>query len=147
MSDSDPDEMEVLRRSLADLEQACRQAPGTVRTVEYRTIRLHVTRRFVLADLAPLAFFHLVEHIEGNTEAAILRLYDRLLPLLFCEHQWTALKRLSDEHLSSMGANRLSGGIAPQVCKLCTAYALSGVFPVRGRGTPLPATRGQPGSV
>jgi hypothetical protein len=117
--------LQNLGRVFSELEKATKLALGFGQTIEYEGISFDVSRRFVMADLAPLAFFHLVENIgpEGP-QAAVIRLYDRLMPLLTCEHQWTNLKRVEDEHLRSLSNNWEGGASGPHVCRSCTAYAL-----------------------
>lgn len=116
-----------LERALAELEKAARSSLGFVQRIEHRGLFFDVGRRFVIADMAPLAFFHLVEHVDqqGKT-AAIHRLYDRLMPLLTCRHEWTPLKRASDKPVLNMGRDWLLHGDGPHVCKHCTAYVLGG---------------------
>jgi hypothetical protein len=96
-------------------------------------ITFNVSRRFVIADMSPLAFFHLVEHIDDGIESAVVRLYYRLTPLLTCRHQWMPLKRSADEQMRSLGKPGISGDSRPQVCSACTAYALGNSLPVVGR--------------
>lgn len=126
-------QLEMLERTLADLEKASKQALGFTQSVDYMGIGFNVSRRFVIADLSPLAFFHLVEHIDDNAEAAIIRLYDRLAPLLTCHHQWTVLRRASDQHIQRMRNESLETASRAHICKLCTAYALGEPLPAVGR--------------
>ena len=135
MDDELREQLERLERTIADLEQASKKALGFVNTVEYRGIPFNVSRRFVIADLAPLAFFHLVEHIEEDVGSAIVRLYDRLDPLLTCRHDWVALRRADDEQIRAIvgGASRDVNGTGPHICKFCTAYAMGSQLPVVGR--------------
>jgi hypothetical protein len=133
-------QLDHLERTLADFEIAAKQALGFVRTVRYRDVSFDISRRFVIADLAPLAFFHLVEHIGADgAEMAVIRLYERLMPLLSCRHEWTELRRVTDEHMRNL-ANDMSGGNSHSyLCKHCTAYAFGGPntpLPVRGRILP-----------
>lgn len=101
---------------------------------EYNGVLFAVSSRFVIADLSPLTFFHLVERIKkDDVEGSILRLYERLAPLLRCRHEWTALRRSSDGHLRNLGTFRVAGVCGPYICTQCTAYALSGVLPIVGR--------------
>ncbi|HEY0163348.1 MAG TPA: hypothetical protein VGB69_11765 [Edaphobacter sp.] len=99
--------------------------------IEYEGVAFHVSRRFVLADLSPLSFFHLVERIEDDPAEAVLQLYERLVPLLSCRHEWAELKRSEDERIAAMG-NRHRGDASPKICRSCMAYALGGVLPVVG---------------
>ncbi len=116
-----------LERTLLEFEKATKEALGFSRTIRYQGISFDVGSRFVIADLSPLAFFHLVEQIGSDTpEAAIERLYDRLMPLLTCRHQWTMLKREDDKPLHSMAKGLLVKGSDPYVCKACTAYVFGG---------------------
>ncbi len=135
------EQLEKLARAVVELEEASKKALGIVRTIEYRGIPFNVSRRFVIADLTPLAFFHLVEHIEdGDAVAAIARLRDRLTPLLTCRHDWTPLRRAEDEQvrvivLGTDPAKRdpSKRGLGPYICKSCTAYAIASPLPVVGR--------------
>ena len=120
--------LDSLERALVELERSTKKALGFVCAIEYMGISFDVSRRFVIADLSPLAFFHLVEHIEDDDAmGAVVRLHDRLLPLLTCRHAWTPLKRTDDAQVL-----RLRGARA-LVCRSCTAYALGGELPVVGR--------------
>jgi hypothetical protein len=131
------EQLEKLARAVVELEQASKLALGIVRTVEYRGINFNVSRRFVIADLAPLAFFHLVEQIEDDdTVAAVDRLYDRLTPLLSCRHDWTPLRRSDDEPIRIIVTGTdpaAQTGPGPYICKSCTAYALGSPLPAVGR--------------
>ena len=137
MNDDLGEKLGKLQRTIADFENASQQASGWVQTIEYRAIRFNITRRFVVADMSPLTFFHLVEHIGSDgSAAAVLRLYERLMPLLTCNHEWTDLKRVTDRHMRSMAKDWLTGGSRPHVCRLCTAYAFDDpetTLPVTGR--------------
>jgi len=121
------EQLDKLERTAAELEVAAKKALGFVSTLEYMGITFNVSRRFVIADMSPLAFFHLVEHIDDGIESAVVRLYYRLTPLLTCRHQWTPLKRSADEQVRGLAK------AGPQVCSACTAYALGHSLPVVGR--------------
>ena len=126
-------QIEALERAAGDIAQLSKRALGFHSTIEYAGIRFDVSRRFVIADLSPLAFFHLVEHIHNDTpESAVERLYERLLPLLSCRHDWTLLKRSTDDHVRSLSVSAFSGK-QPHTCKRCTAYALGVFLPTVGR--------------
>jgi hypothetical protein len=131
-----PDELidphQMLRSSIDAATLARNPGLGIVQTVHHQGIFFHVTRRFVIADLAPLSFFHLVEPIHADPVEAILGLYDRLAPLLMCRHRWTPLKRQSDGRIRSMGA----GNSGAHICKSCMAYALGDKLPVAGNSLP-----------
>jgi hypothetical protein len=119
--------LDGLERTLVEFERATKEALGFSRTIRYKGIPFDVGHRFVIADMSPLAFFHLVEQVgEEGPEAAIERLYDRLMPLLTCRHQWTLLKREADRPLQSMANGLLCKGSHPYVCKACTAYVFGG---------------------
>jgi len=137
MSDDMQDQLQKLVRAVADLEKASRQALGVLETIEYRDIVFYVTKRFVIADVTPIAYFDLVERIQASDAAtAVVCLYDRLAPLLTCRHKWTRLKRESDASIRSMSKGWMAGSDGPQVCRACTAYALGGPtvpLPVVGR--------------
>jgi hypothetical protein len=127
MKDDPREQLINLARSMAKLEKAAKESLGFAETIHYRGVSFDVSRQFVIADLSPLAFFHLVEHIdEDGPQSAIARLYDRLVPLLTCVHQWTDLKRASDRHILSTAKEWLLSGDRPHVCKYCTAYVLGG---------------------
>jgi len=123
---------EILERVIADLEEASNPRIGRVKSLEYMGVSFHVSRRFVIADLSPLSFFHLVEHIDAGPGASILRLYHRLLPLLSCRHQWTTLKRHSDKRILRMRTGSVHDGVHPHICKSCMAYAMAGTLPAVG---------------
>jgi hypothetical protein len=128
MEENLQDQLESLERALADLERSTKKALGFVSRIEYMGISFDVSRRFVIADLSPLAFFHLVEHIEEeDATAAVVRLYERFLPLLSCRHMWTPLKRSDDRQILRLGGSRAL------VCRSCTGYALGTALPVVGR--------------
>ena len=120
-------ELAGLERALIDFERATKEALGFSRTVLYEGIPFDIGERFVIADMSPLAFFHLVEQVgDDGTEAAIKRLYDRLMPLLTCRHEWTLLKRETDRPLQGMAEGLLRKGSHPYICKACTAYVFAG---------------------
>ena len=128
------EQMEKLARALEELEQVSKKALGFVHTIEYKGIPFNISRRFVIADLSPLSFFHLLEHIEDeDPAAAIARLYERLNPLLTCRHDWTLLRRAEDERMRVIVGSPAKGSAAPYICKECTAYALGPVLPYIGR--------------
>ena len=126
-------QLEALERSLAEFEASAKRALGYGRSVDFCGITFNLSRRFVMADLSPLAFVHLVERIESTPEEAVVRLHHRLLPLLSCRHHWTPLQRAADHHMCTMTRSRPDGPQA-HVCKHCTAYALEGALPKVGRG-------------
>jgi hypothetical protein len=129
------DQLERLARSLDDLQKASKRVLGFINTVEYKGIPFNVSQRFVIADLSPLAFFHLVEHITDDVSSAIVRLYDRIGPLLTCRHDWVPLKRVQDEHIRVIvrGTERRAPVSGPYVCRFCTAYTLGEPLPIIGR--------------
>jgi hypothetical protein len=136
------EQLDSLERAIADLDKACKQALGFAYSIEYEGIAFHVGKRFVVADLSPLGFLHLVEPIDESTrqepygaiaagaQAAVVRLYERMLPLLSCVHQWTPLSRIEDRQLRLLQPD----GPRQHICKACTAYALEGSLPAVGRG-------------
>ena len=126
--------IEALERSVAGFMSAAQEALGVNGQLQYRGTTFNVSKRFVIADLAPLAFFHLVEHIEdGQVSEAVVRLHDRLAPLLLCHHSWTPLKRSSDHQVINMAAQGIEQVQGPHICKRCTAYALGTSLPLVGR--------------
>ena len=58
------DQLDILERNVADLQRATNRALGFVKNIEYQGITFNVSRRFVIAELTPLIFFHLVERVE-----------------------------------------------------------------------------------
>lgn len=136
MEDDLGKQLQKLQTALVELEKASKKALGFISTVDYRGIPFNVSRRFVIADLSPLAFFHLVEYIEGDDVGpAIVRLHERLVPLLACRHDWVVLRRADDEPMRTIvkGTNRKRQGEGPYICKFCTAYALGPSLPAVGR--------------
>jgi hypothetical protein len=128
LDDLSSDQHHMLRRSIEEAALASDPSIGLVQTVQHQGIFFQVTRRFVIADLAPLTFFHLVEPIHEDPAEAIFELYDRLAPLLMCRHRWTPLKRQSDGRIRSLG----TASSGAHICKSCMAYALGGKLPVAG---------------
>jgi len=127
-------QIEALERSVAGFMNAAQQALGVNGQLEYRGTKFNVSQRFVIADLAPLAFFHLVEHIEdGQVSEAVVRLHDRMAPLLLCRHSWTPLKRFSDHQVINLAVQGINQTQGPHICKRCTAYALGTSLPLVGR--------------
>jgi hypothetical protein len=127
-------QLDRLARALTEFEKKSKKALGFVGTIEHKGISFDVSKRFVIADMSPLAFFHLVEHVEDDGPAgAVMRLYDRMAPLLECRHKWTRLKREDDYQVIQISYEG-RGGNQPHICKSCTAYALSGALPEVGRG-------------
>ncbi len=137
MPDNLRDQLVKLEQAIAELEKVAKLSLGFVERIEYRDVWFDLSKKFVIADMAPLAFFHLVEPIDQDgKDAAIERLYDRLLPLLTCRHQWTVLKRASDKPLLRIGHEWTMRGDGPHVCRQCTAYVLGGTstsLPIIGR--------------
>jgi hypothetical protein len=127
-------QLQRLQRILADIERESKRTLGFAETIEYMGITFNVSRRFVVADLTPLAFFHLVEHIGESAGAAVVNLYERLFPLLSCHHDWTPLKRSDERIRATLSGSRHDAG-SPHICKRCTAYALGESLPLIGRIT------------
>jgi hypothetical protein len=132
MTDDVVEQRKALNRAVAHLKVMSDPVIGSVSPIEYMGISFHVSPRFVIADLPPLSFFHLVEHIDDDPGDAVLQLYDRLIPLLSCRHEWTALKRRSDERIRKMGNRKSNGSASAHICKSCMAYALGGKLPTIG---------------
>ena len=129
------EQLEQLERATTELRKAATVALGFTASVQYQGINFNIGRRFVIAEMDPLAFFHLVEHIqEGDLYKAVTRLYERLEPLLLCHHQWTPLKREDDERVLGMGMRDADGVSRVKICRSCTAYALGEDLPEIGRG-------------
>lgn len=123
-----------LERALGHLRLTSKQAFGFVDKVEFQGVQFDVSRRAVMADLSPLFFSHLIEHIDGDgIGSAVKRLYERLAPLLVCQHRWTPLKRDADEQIRSMARTAAGDVCTPHICKVCNAYALGLELPVTGR--------------
>lgn len=128
------DQLQHLERALGHLRLNAKQAFGFVDKVEYEGVMFDISRRAVIADLSPLFFSHLIEHIDGEgIGAAVKRLHERLAPLLTCRHRWTALKRASDEQVRGMARTANGDSCTPYICKNCNAYVLGLDLPVVGR--------------
>ncbi len=128
------DQLQHLERALGHLRLNAKQAFGFVEKVEFEGVQFDVSRRAVIADLSPLFFSHLIEHIDKDgVGAAVQRLYERLAPLLTCQHSWTPLKRASDEQVRGMARTSAGDVCTPHICKTCNAYVLGLDLPVRGR--------------
>ncbi len=131
------DQLQHLERALGHLRLNAKQAFGFVEKIEYGGVLYDVSRRAVIADLSPLFFSHLIEHIDSaGVGAAIRRLHDRLVPLLTCRHHWTELKRASDEQVRGMARTGTGDSCLPHICKICNAYVLGVNLPVVGRDLP-----------
>jgi hypothetical protein len=118
----DREKIRKLECVIALLRGELPEGSGSIYSVEYSGVLFNISRRFIVADLSPLTFFHLVAHIdEAGPAAAIVCLYEQLAPLL---------RRQSDKHLLGWGRDTAYG---PHICKLCTAYALSGSLPTVGK--------------
>ncbi len=128
------DQIQHLERALGHLRLTSKQAFGFVDKVEFEGITFDVSRRAVIADLSPLFFSHLIEHIDAEgIGAAVRRLYDRLAPLLVCRHRWTPLLRASDEQVRGMARTAAGDICHPHICKVCNAYVLGLELPGVGR--------------
>ena len=134
MDENLDDKIERLERSLAIFMSTAQDALGMTGSIEHKGVTFNVSRRFVIADVAPLAFFHLVEHIEeGGPREAVVKLFDRMAPLLLCRHDWTPLKRASDHQVITMAVQGTQPETGPHICRRCTAYALGPSLPLVGR--------------
>jgi len=146
------DHIRKLERTLAELQQTSNRALGFVNTIDYRGVPFNVSQRFVFADLAPLVFFHLIEHITDDVTSTIVRLYHRLGPLLLCRHDWVPLKRSDDDQVrfivggtptstdgvidtapDAHGTDAPTSPSGPYICRHCTAYILGRPLPAIGR--------------
>lgn len=127
-------QLQHLERALGHLRLNAKQAFGFVDKVEYEGVMFDVSRRAVIADLSPLFFSHLIEHIDQEgIGAAVKRLHERLAPLLTCRHIWTPLKRASDEQVRGMARTPAGDVCTPHICKQCNAYVLGLERPLVGR--------------
>lgn len=128
------DQLQHLERALGHLRLNAKEAFGFMEKVEFEGISFDVSRRAVMADLSPLFFSHLIEHIDHDgVGAAVKRLHERLAPLLTCRHRWTALKRATDEQVRGMSRTGTGDANMPFICKECNAYVLGTELPVVGR--------------
>ena len=128
------EQIQHLERALGHLRLTSKQAFGFVDRVEYEGVLFDVSRRAVIADLSPLFFSHLIEHIdEGGIGAAVRRLHERFAPLLLCRHRWTPLRRASDEQVKGMARTSAGDLCTPHICKVCNAYVLGLELPAIGR--------------
>ncbi len=131
------DQLQNLERALGHLRLNAKQAFGFVEKVEYEGVHFDVSRRAVIADLSPLFFSHLIEHIDKEgVGGAVKRLHERLAPLLTCRHQWTPLRRASDDQVRGMARTASGDVCTPHICKICNAYVLGLDLPVLGRQLP-----------
>ncbi|MBB5059366.1 hypothetical protein HDF16_004089 [Granulicella aggregans] len=114
------------RRDLTKLQSLSKKAFGFSETITYQDILFNVSPELVIADLSPLAFLNLVERIDSDgEEAAAVRLYERLLPLLSCRHRWIEPTMPLDQPRDLIMYEPLQGFGRVSVCELCTAYAIS----------------------
>ena len=127
-------QIQNLERALGHLRLTSKQAFGFVDKVEFEGVQFDVSRRAVIADLSPLFFSHLIEHIDHEgIGGAVRRLHERLAPLLICHHNWTPLRRASDEQVKGMVRTGAGDEGTPHICKVCNAYVLGKQRPVVGR--------------
>ena len=128
------EQIQHLERALGHLRLTSKQAFGFVDKVEFEGVSFDVSRRAVIADLSPLFFSHLIEHIDAEgIGAAVRRLHERLAPLLVCRHRWTPLRRASDDQVKGMARTAAGDICHPHICKICNAYVLGLELPVLGR--------------
>ena len=128
------EQLQHLERALGHLRLNAKHAFGFVEKVEYGGVLYDVSRRAVIADLSPLFFSHLIEHIDSDgVGAAVRRLHERLVPLLTCRHRWTMLKRAADEQVRGMARTSAGDTCSPHICKVCNAYVLGVDLPAVGR--------------
>jgi len=115
---------EDLRHSALKWQKLSIQALGFNQTIEYNEIFFHVGERYVVADLAPLAYLDLVQEIEeGKVQAAVVSLYERLRPLLECKHRWFPLPTSAPSEVIRLDFS-LSPDSCIHVCAECTGYCL-----------------------
>jgi len=135
-------DLERLRESVQEMQNSSRQALGFKKRIEYEQIFFDVSRRFVIADLSPLAYVDMVQEIrDGDVETAIATLYDRVRPLLECRHEWAPLNAGASGHLLRQEQRMSLSGTIIHTCGVCTAYGLQSVeisLPVIGRGMVTP---------
>ena len=118
--------LDDLRRDFTKLQSLSKKALGFSATITYQDIFFDVSPDLVIADLSPLAFLNLVERIDSDgAEAAAVRLYERLLPLLSCRHRWVDSQVDLDQHWKLIRYEPLQGLGRVFVCEFCTAYASS----------------------
>ncbi|WP_128915481.1 hypothetical protein [Granulicella sibirica] len=112
---------------LAESRDLSKQALGFRKTTEYKQVLFNVSPRFVIADLSPLAYLDLVQEVSnGQVQAAVVILYERLRPLLECKHKWLPLGPDADSRILSLNLG-LSLGTTIHTCRSCTAYGLETV--------------------
>lgn len=125
MDDNLLSQLEELRLIVTELEAVSRKALGFVGTIRYKEILFNLRPASVIPDLSPLAYFDLVEYIDNaGAEAATVRLYDQLFPLLSCRHQWTEPKGLLDRDGKPIMYESLQYLGHIFICELCTACAI-----------------------
>ena len=116
--------LDDLQRYLTQFQSLSKRALGFSETI--RTSFFNVGPNLVIADLSPLAFLNLVEYIAiDGVEAAAVRLYERLVPLLSCRHRWVEPAMPLDQPRDLIMYEPLQGFGRVSVCELCTAYVLS----------------------
>ncbi len=137
MDDTFDSRLEELCRAVLKYEAWSKKSLGFYETITYKGILFNVSADLVIADLSPLAFFSLVEHIDdAGAEAAAVRLYERILPLLSCRHRWVEPTKLMHRDGRPTMWDLLKDFGHVSVCELCTACTnrISGEsLPVVGR--------------
>jgi hypothetical protein len=137
MDDKFPSELEELCSAVLNYEALSKKSLGFFETITYKDVLFNVSFDLVIADLSPLAFLNLVEHIDTDgAEGAAIRLYERILPLLSCTHHWIEPTRPLDQDGGPMmdWPLKVCGDVL--VCEFCVAYAMQNPgtdLPVIGR--------------
>jgi hypothetical protein len=125
MDNENIDGADALSQALLELQKSIKRALGFTEGLHYNGLSFHVSKRFVSADLSPLVYADMTEEIiDGDTQAAIVSLYEHLGPLLGCRHRWLLLDQSPSVSLSSLSSRFASDDTRIYTCTLCTAYGL-----------------------
>jgi len=136
MDDTFDSRLEELSRAVLEYEALAKKSLGFFTTITYNNVVFNVSADLVIADLSPLAFCNLVEHIDADgAEAAAVRLYERILPLLLCRHRWVEPKKplnQKDTILSEL-VRSFDHVLVCERCTACTNRIRREDLPIVGR--------------
>lgn len=117
--------LEELRLAALNVEVLAKKLLGFFATTTYKGIIFNVSSNLVIADLSPLAFFGLVEYIKTDgAQAATVRLYERISPLLLCSHRWIEPTIPLDQDGKPIIYGPLPGLGHVLICEFCTAWVI-----------------------
>jgi hypothetical protein len=127
------DGLNSLADALIEFEAKSRSALGFTQTLHYKDVSFLVSDRFVIPDLRPLAFVGLLEEVGDDANVAVVRLYERVAPLLLCQHIWSDAQHLEDDGVAIEDGILSTSAFDLCVCKRCTAYCSAKKLPQVGR--------------